>query len=284
MVGCFHLRSVSLLNITIDPANALWELGTSTLETQHEPLRLRTPDEGIICLLMTKPGSKEYLTPCVCNLDLKLTSEKERVASEPLFISTSPNIAAAPFARLGQASHLLGHVFTHINDRSLSPPVRLEEARQLIRAILALRSFLQPEIASEATKICVPIAVCYRSVSSELQFVKRCTEHCSALTLLYEHCTGVGATLVPEEKELQEMGATGLDNLVSEVISYAGHIQTIIAFYMDQASPLITTCLYKTAKRLIGLLNPDSLVALTFIKETLEKLSMRWSVAGKLRA
>lgn len=92
----------------------------------------------------------------------QLTLAQERVRSEPLFISSSTNIAAAPFARLGQASHLLGHVLTHVNDRACASHVRLEEARQLSRALLALCSFLQPEVSSEANKICVPMGICYR--------------------------------------------------------------------------------------------------------------------------
>lgn len=77
------------------------------------------------------------------------------------------------------------------------------------------------------------------------------------------------------------MGSTGLDALVPEVVSYAGHIQTIIPFHIDQASPLINNCLYRTAKRLIGMSNDDYFDSLSFVKETLHKLSSRWSVAGK---
>ena len=98
-------------------------------------------------------------------MNASLTFGKERIVSEPLFISSSTNITAGFFARLGQASHLLGHVLTYINDSSCAPNVRLEEAGQLNRVILALCSFLQPEISSDATKICVPMGVCYRYVS-----------------------------------------------------------------------------------------------------------------------
>jgi hypothetical protein len=105
----------------------------------------------------------------------------------------------------------------------------------------------------------------------------------SALILLYDHCTIVGITskVSPEDKELQELGSSGLDALVAEVVDYASHIQTVISFYLDHASPLVTHCLYHTAKRLIGAASPDSLRAFTFIKETLQKLSLRWMVAGE---
>ena len=77
------------------------------------------------------------------------------------------------------------------------------------------------------------------------------------------------------------MGTSGLDALITEVVGYAGHIQMILPFYIDQASPLMTNCLYRTAKRLVGVTTPASCSALPFIKETLHELSSRWTVAGK---
>ena len=129
---------------------------------QPDLWRSQMLDEGIIYPSMTKHGSKGYIFDLLVLPELLLTLGKERVPSEPLFISSSTNITAASFARLCQASHLLGHVLTHLNDHRSSPNFKLEEAGQLCRALLALCSFLQPEISSEATKICVPLGVCYR--------------------------------------------------------------------------------------------------------------------------
>ena len=91
-----------------------------------------------------------------------LTLEKEPIISEPLLVSSSTNIAAAPFTRFCQASHLLSLVLTHINDTVCDTGTRLEEARQLSRALLALCSFLRQDMCSEVTRICVPVAICYR--------------------------------------------------------------------------------------------------------------------------
>jgi hypothetical protein len=91
-----------------------------------------------------------------------LTLEKEPIISEPLLVSSSTNIAAAPFTRFCQASHLLSLVLTHINDDIFESFARLEEAQHLNGAILALCSFMQSEISSAATRISVPMAICYR--------------------------------------------------------------------------------------------------------------------------
>jgi hypothetical protein len=92
----------------------------------------------------------------------QLILTKDAIVSEPLLVSSSTNIAAAPFTRLCQASHLLSLVLTHVNDDIFESYTRLEEAQQLSGALLALGSFMQSEISSEAARISVPIAICYR--------------------------------------------------------------------------------------------------------------------------
>jgi hypothetical protein len=93
---------------------------------------------------------------------LQLIFTKDAIVSEPLLVSSSTNIAAAPFTRLCQASHLLSLVLTHVNDDIFESYTRLEEAQQLNGALLALAFFMQREISSEAARISVPMAICYR--------------------------------------------------------------------------------------------------------------------------
>jgi hypothetical protein len=110
---------------------------------------------------MTRHGNKEYVFK-TCLFARELSSTEEVIVSDPLFVSSSTNITAAPFTRLGQASHLLSLVLTHINDDIFESFTRLGEAQQLNGALLARCSFMQSEISSEATKISVPTAICYR--------------------------------------------------------------------------------------------------------------------------
>lgn len=124
-------------------------------------------------LALAETGRKEYLpvddraweqgvSPEGCEPARQLIFTKETIISEPLLVSSSTDIAAAPFARLCQASHLLSLVLTHVNDDIFESYTRLEEAQQLSSALLALCSFMQTEISSEATRISVPMAICYR--------------------------------------------------------------------------------------------------------------------------
>jgi hypothetical protein len=90
----------------------------------------------------------------------------------------------------------------------------------------------------------------------------------------------VGLKELPVETELEELGKAGLDSLIPGIVNYATHIQTILPLYSDQASPLVTHCLYCTAKRLVGIVNARAVRALTLIKETFYKLLSKWMVAG----
>ncbi|KAL5319632.1 hypothetical protein ACEPPN_012687 [Leptodophora sp. 'Broadleaf-Isolate-01'] len=195
---------------------------------------------------------------------------EEKTTSEPLFVSSSTNIVAAPLARLCQASHLLSLVLTHVNDTNSSAEVRLEEAKQLSRAILALSSFMSIEIGPHATRIFVPKAVCL-----------------SALFALYEHSAKVrqGAFALPTEFELYQLGASGLHSLVPLVAEYATHIQTILPYNLSQASPLVCNCLYRTAVWISSLaveeMRPDYSRLLLTARDALQKLSVRWKLAGE---
>jgi hypothetical protein len=104
----------------------------------------------------------------------------------------------------------------------------------------------------------------------------------SALIILYEHCikSGLGSYSTPEEKDLQELGNTGLDNLVNDIVTFATHIQMILPYNLDQASPLVANCLYRIAVRLSKKSNPEPPLALDYMKETLYKLGARWRVGS----
>ncbi|KUJ19923.1 uncharacterized protein LY89DRAFT_731169 [Mollisia scopiformis] len=218
-------------------------------------------------LALAETGRKEYLP-----VDDKAWERGDKVASEPLFVSSSTNIAAAPYARLCQASHLLSLVLTYVNDNVSSASMRLEEAQQLARAVLSLCTFMQTEVSNEATRICVPMAICY-----------------SALIVLYEHASNNGQTgySLPEEEGLRDLGVSGLHGLIPLITEYAIHIQTILPYNIDQASPFICNCLYRFAVWISGMADAsaksNNTRAIKLARDTLEKLSQRWMVAEYLK-
>jgi hypothetical protein len=112
-------------------------------------------------------------------------------------------------------------------------------------------------------------------------------KHCfSALITLYENASKGRQSKysLSAEIELRELGISGLQSLVPMLAEYALHIQTIISYNLDQASPLIANCLYRMAVSISEMTNDstnqDYLITLNSVKETLSKLSPRWNVAG----
>ncbi|KAH0538496.1 hypothetical protein GP486_008774, partial [Trichoglossum hirsutum] len=79
--------------------------------------------------------------------------------NEPLLVSSSANAQAGNFARLAQASHLLGRVIRHTNDLPTDVEFRLEEARQLDRTIRALYKLLPGKGTDDSIGSCTPLAV-----------------------------------------------------------------------------------------------------------------------------
>jgi hypothetical protein len=90
---------------------------------------------------------------------------QEMLTNEPLLVSSSASVQAGNFARLAQASHLLGRVIRHTNDLPTDIRFRLEEAKQLDRTIRALYKLLPGKSSDDSIGVCTPLAVCYRYVS-----------------------------------------------------------------------------------------------------------------------
>lgn len=86
---------------------------------------------------------------------------KEHVVPERLFLSSSEQISASPFARLAQASHLLGEVVRHCNSDMSQPSIVLEELNLLYQTICALLDVLMTHKAT-TIRFHSAIAVCLR--------------------------------------------------------------------------------------------------------------------------
>jgi hypothetical protein len=109
----------------------------------------------------------------------------------------------------------------------------------------------------------------------------------SALIILYHHSLSAGQGEYSQnlDHELRQFGSAGLHSLVPKLDAYSHHIQSILPYNIDQASPLIANCLYRMAVWLTDLPDdrsrPDYPATLNLIKNTLSKLALRWKVAGK---
>ena len=160
------------------------------------------------------------------------------LVAAPLALSASQTTKAAPFARTCQASHLMGKVVRHLDDRQLPMDFRIDEALQLHRTARALADVLAEEAErDDPTKqptLCSSIAICY-----------------SALLTLYDgySCTERSIQDAPESRlVLQKACIEGLDAVSAQAFHFARRVRTFVdRASLGQLSPLVIDSLYQCA-------------------------------------
>jgi hypothetical protein len=109
----------------------------------------------------------------------------------------------------------------------------------------------------------------------------------SALLILYHYSSSAGQAEYSQnpDHDLCQFGTAGLHTLVPKLDAYARHVQSILPYNADQASPLIANCFYRMAVWLSDPSDeparPDYSGTLDLMKATLSKLALRWKVASK---
>jgi len=104
--------------------------------------------------------------------------------------------------------------------------------------------------------------------------------------MLYYHSSKAGQEEYSQnpDHDLCVFGTAGLHAIVPKLDAYATHIQSILPYNIDQASPLVANCLYRMAvwlSALEGDMSKETYSAsLNLMKDTLLKLALRWKVAG----
>lgn len=200
-------------------------------------------------------------------------NESDAAASEPLFLSSPPNAPAGHYARLCQASHLLGKIIRHCRDRTLDREIRFQEAIQLNRLLQALTVVTSADVAEEPTMTLIStMALCYSGMM--------------VLNKPYSEIESFGSPAdinIPEDFQKHALATFRLAAM--ETINFAASLDAYLSSLIGQVSPLIAHCLYQAASMLLWL-NQDApgdanvSEGLEFLRETLRKLDRRWKVAG----
>lgn len=171
----------------------------------------------------------------------------QMLVAAPLALSASQTIKAAPYARTCQASHLLGKVIRHLNDKSLPPDYQFDEALQLHRVVRALSSVLPGEAESDDPSLrptlCTSMGVCY-----------------SALLILYDaySCTERhhGDTSLDTQLVMQKESIDGLAETCKQVVQMSRRIRSVIEQDgLDRVSPMIIDSIYQAAANCMCLLH-----------------------------
>jgi hypothetical protein len=162
----------------------------------------------------------------------------QMLAANRLALSASQKIKAAPFARMCQASHLLGKILRHLDEQGLPLEFRFDEALKLNRATRALVDVLLGELedANGDVKpdVCVSLSVCY-----------------SGLLVMYDNysCTERAPENAPETHlVMQQDSIEGLSVISNQIVVLArrlrGHIEQ---GGMQLLSPMVVDCFYQAA-------------------------------------
>lgn len=158
--------------------------------------------------------------------------------SHPLSLSASSHIRAAPFARTCQASHLLGRVKDHVNDRRMCHEFRYQEATALDQALQALSLVLIQQADADHSMddphFCESLSICY-----------------SAMLYLYDEyiCPDRIPEAAPEEHLIMHRASLdGTLRVNSLVLDLARKIQTKAQTGdTNGAGPFLLDCLYSAA-------------------------------------
>jgi hypothetical protein len=109
-----------------------------------------------------EPLTKEYalqetIHPANAEQNLQI------IVPDQLFTVASPaNVNMGMFARLSQATYLLGCVLHHVSDNSADDHTYKEQNMQLERTIRALYNLSNIEYQSRRMAVCPQTAICYK--------------------------------------------------------------------------------------------------------------------------
>ena len=170
--------------------------------------------------------------------DDSLWDRGQMSVAAPLALSATPSVKAAPFARTCQASHLLGKVVRHINDKALPKDYRFQEALQLSRTLRALAGALPSEADNNdienGPQLCTGMAICY-----------------SALLTLYDAYSCSERIVQDATEEQLQMQNESIEGL-SEITGRALHLARRVRSFVERSgygrlSPLVIDSFYQAA-------------------------------------
>lgn len=220
-------------------------------------------------LSVQDPSQVDYLPCAETGWD-----EGGMCANEPLFLSVPLSEPTGRYARLCQASHLLGKILQHVNNQVLDDASRFQEAIQLNRSLQALSVVITNELDLESTMaLYSAMALCY-----------------SGMMILNKPYSGtesignIAGLVIPND--FQKHALATLRLAARETSGFAASLHVHLLDFIDQVSPLLAHCLYQAIitygwfQREMPT-NTDIPKAIKSLKETLRQMDRRWKIAGK---
>lgn len=194
-----------------------------------------------------------------------------------MYISGFTSLDIGPFARVCQASHILGRVLNHRNtaQTATNKQALLTEALQLNATLTALDKHLARGMddGQQSDLTTVDLALC-TSVRITLYQMYGCNQ------------PGAVSERLEDESHLQSASIEGITQIIAvrsrEIASY---VLAESATNLAATSPLVLKCLYETASECQWLMREGSIIegveeTSRLAVEALTVLGKRWAVAG----
>lgn len=188
----------------------------------------------------------------------------------PPSLSSPISDLLCPFARLCQASRLLGKVLRHHGQRDVQETEHFQQASDLYLELSDLARILvhQAAMPEEYLAFTTPMSVCFSALS--------------ALCDPYA-CNFLGAKPgTPEEAKMQTQAVDGLNTVSSSIKDFSDHLisQTTNNVAIERVSPFVMETLYTAGAHFAWDVresgNESSQESLDSIRQSLGRFSDKW--------
>ncbi|KAE8392889.1 hypothetical protein BDV23DRAFT_170548 [Aspergillus alliaceus] len=223
--------------------------------------------------LCTDDPSKDTLLPA----DDSAWDSGEMMTPERVSLSSQSTNPVSPFARLAQASNLLGRVIRHCNDTTLELNYVLDDFESLCQTISSLLELLSADGFNGSMETSIVASICYSAL------FKLANHHsCDMFNEAGEYLELDAAPRVHEcTRRSLQMTKDTCERVVSLIQDLSGRLTRTA---LESVSPLMLQCVYSCASNLAWMARETNDMQYTagkhLCEDMLRAMSVRWRVAG----
>ncbi|KAJ5651396.1 uncharacterized protein N7484_005119 [Penicillium longicatenatum] len=199
----------------------------------------------------------------------------EMMCPERVLLSSNSDTPVSPFARLAQASNLLGLVVKHCNDTSMEIEYVLDNFERLTQTLIAFLQLLTTSQDLSSNPFTTAAAICFSAL------FKLANHHSCDMHIEQD----LGIEIATRVREIMQRSVQMLKDTSNQVVLFVRDArQSLNPQTMELVSPLVLNCIYSSTANLswMGLENgaPQYAIGKAVCEEMLQSLGARWKVAN----
>ncbi|KAJ5923880.1 hypothetical protein N7466_008067 [Penicillium verhagenii] len=194
----------------------------------------------------------------------------EMMCPERVLLSSNSDTPVSAFARLAQASNLLGRVVKHCNDTSMEPEYSLDSFERLTQTIIALLQLLTTNEEFSSRNPLSPAAALSNHHACDL----------------HSEVQGLDIGLVSRLRENMQRSLQMLKDISNQVIMFVQDArESLTPQTMDLVSPLVLNCIYGSTSNHSWMVLESGAsqyaIGKAVCEDMLQHLGTRWRAASK---